>query len=136
MLQHHLPWLLQRTNRLRTAGLELAALTNSPPDIANAQLVNAGLASLFDHILTVHPTGYFKPHRDVYHHAAREIERPLPTMMMVAAHDWDIAGAMSAGMKGAYVTRPGMAANPLFEEPTVLAPDLEAATTAILRLLD
>ena len=92
-------------HRLRTAGLELTALTNSPPDIANAQLANAGLVD-------------------------------ISKMLMVAAHDWDIAGAMSAGMKGAYVTRPGMAANPLFEEPTVLAPDLEAATTAILRLVD
>ncbi len=106
---------------LRRAGLVLVALTNSPPEIANKQLDNAGLAPLFDHILSVHAVGQFKPHPAVYGYASTSIGISLDEMMMVAAHDWDIAGAMAAGMQGAYVLRPGMARNPLFPEPTIVA---------------
>ena len=119
---------------LQRSGLELAALTNSPPDIATAQLTNAGLAEHFTRILSVHPTRRFKPHPATYQHAAEQLATPLQQMMMVAAHDWDIAGAMAVGMRGAYVTRPGMALNPLLPPPTVTAPTMDAIAEAITRL--
>lgn len=118
--------------RLRAAGLRLAVLTNSPPDVAETQLTNAGLMSLFDHTLSVHATRKFKPHRDVYEYAATQIGIPPRQMMMVAAHDWDIAGAMATGMQGAYVVRPGMALNPLFVEPTVSGATMAVVADVIL----
>ena len=51
---------------------------------------------------------------------------------MVAGHDWDIAGAMRAGCRGAYVTRPGMVLNPLYPRPDIVANDLVAVTEALL----
>jgi 2-haloacid dehalogenase len=33
-------------------------------------------------------------------------------MLMVAAHAWDITGALSAGCKAAFVQRPGKALDP------------------------
>ena len=42
----------------------------------------------------------------------------------IAAHAWDVAGAMSAGCKAAFIARPGMVLNPLFAPPDVVAPDL------------
>src|SRR3954451_21523922 len=38
--------------RLRAGGHELAALTNSPPDVEEAQLAHAGLTDSFDAILS------------------------------------------------------------------------------------
>jgi len=128
------PDVVPSLRRLRSAGLQLAALTNSPPAVAEAQLTNAGLITFFDHTLSVHPTKRLKPHRDVYEHAATQIGVPPHEMMMVAAHDWDIAGAMATGMQGAYVIRPGMALNPLFVQPTVSGPTMTAVTDAILEL--
>lgn len=118
--------------RLRSSGLQLVALTNSPPDIAEQQLINADLARYFDHMLSVHPTGKFKPHPDVYRHAANQVGEALHRMMMIAAHDWDIAGAMAVGMAGAYVTRQGMTLNPLFQQPTLTADTMDAIVGAIL----
>ncbi len=119
---------------LRKEGLALVALTNSPPEVATAQLTNAGLKPAFDHILSVHTARHLKPHPAVYHQAAEEIGVPHERMMMVAAHDWDIAGAMAVGMAGGYVTRPGMAVNPLFAEPTLVAPTMDAMAEKIVRL--
>jgi 2-haloacid dehalogenase len=118
--------------RLQASGLQLVALTNSPPDVARTQLTNAGLIELFDQTLSVHATKRLKPHPAVYQYAAAEIGKPLDQMMMVAAHDWDIAGAMAVGMQGAYVVRSGMALNPLFTEPTISAPTMDAVTDKIL----
>lgn len=119
---------------VQRSGLKLAALTNSPPDIATAQLANAGLARYFTQILSVHPTQRFKPHPATYRHAAEQLATPLEQMMMVAAHDWDIAGAMAVGMQGAYITRPGMALNPLLPPPTITAPTMDAITELITQL--
>ena len=115
------------------AGLRMVALTNSPPEIATKQLHNAGLARHFDHVLSVHAVGRLKPHPDVYRHAATEIGASLEEMMMVAAHDWDIAGAMAVGMGGAYVLRPGMVKNPLFVEPTITGSSMTEVAESILR---
>jgi 2-haloacid dehalogenase len=119
-------------DRLAASGLQLVALTNSPPEVATAQLTNAGLAPMFDHILSVHMAQRLKPHPEVYRQAAAAIGIPLGQQMMVAAHDWDIAGAMATGMAGAYLTRPGMAVNPLFEDPTLVESTMTAMADAII----
>jgi 2-haloacid dehalogenase len=110
--------------RLFGAGLRLAALTNSPPDAAVSQLTAAGLAPLFEVMMSVDAVGKFKPAPEVYEMAAERLGVAPAEMMMVAAHDWDVAGAMRAGCAGAYVLRPGMVLNPLYPEPDVVGPDL------------
>ena len=117
---------------LHSHGLRIAALTNSPRDAAVSQLENAGVALLFDSILSVEETSRFKPARAVYEMAATRLGISTAGMTMVAAHDWDIAGAMRAGCRGAYVTRPGMVLNPLYPRPDIVANDLVAVTEALL----
>lgn len=111
--------------RLHGSGLRLAALTNSPQDAAVSQLTNAGIAGLFDEIMSVEATGRFKPAREVYQSAAARLGVDTSDMVMVAAHDWDVAGAMRAGCRGAYLMRPGTALNPLYPEPDFVASDLD-----------
>jgi 2-haloacid dehalogenase len=94
------------------AGLEalagrarLMALTNSSAGLAVRQLHNAGLAGYFDEILSVEAVGRFKPAPEVYRHAAAVGGVPLGSAMLVAAHDWDVAGAQAAGMVGCFLRR-------------------------------
>jgi 2-haloacid dehalogenase len=47
--------------RLRDRGLRLAALTNSTRQVAQTQLANAGLAELFEQILSADQVGRLKP---------------------------------------------------------------------------
>lgn len=118
--------------RLTGAGFRIAALTNSPQIAADRQMANAGISHHFERIMSVAPCARFKPAPEVYRMAAAELGVETGAMTMVAAHDWDVAGAMSVGCRGAYIMRPGMVRNPLYREPSVAAPDLAGVTELLI----
>lgn len=125
---------LPNLQRLEEAGFRLAALTNSPLPAAIQQLTNAGIAPLLDEIMTVEAVGKFKPAREVYEMAAAKLGIATIDMRMVAAHDWDIAGAMAAGCAGALLLRPGIVANPLYPKPDIIESDFRALTNRIIEI--
>jgi 2-haloacid dehalogenase len=51
---------------------------------------------------------------------------------LVAAHAWDIAGALRAGAAAAFVARPGMVLDPLVQAPDVIGADLAEAAEQII----
>lgn len=118
--------------RLRAAGLRLAALTNSTEAAANAQLSHAGLAGLFERILSADTVRRLKPAREPYLMAARVLRVEIAGIRLVAAHAWDVAGARRAGAAAAFVARPGMVLDPLAPPPDVVGPDLVAVADRIL----
>ncbi len=118
------PDVLPGFEKLHAAGYRMASLTNSPPAMAKAQLENAGLAKFLEKIISVDEVKSLKPAAKVYHHAARVMGVAPEQARLIAAHSWDVAGAMSAGCKAAFIARKGMVLNPLFEAPDIVAPDL------------
>ncbi len=118
-------------DRLRSSGFTLAALTNSPQSTAEAQLANAGISDRFDAIMSVDMVRRFKPHRSVYRTAAERLGIEPSNLVMVAAHDWDIAGAMAAGSDGVFIERPGQRYSTSFPEPTITAANLDIAASKI-----
>lgn len=118
--------------RLRDAGLRLAALTNSATAAMEAQLEHAGIAGLFEARLSVDQSRQLKPALAVYRDAAARLGVDTTQMRMVAAHGWDLAGAMSAGCAAAFVARPGQFLEPLFPEPDIIGPDLDAVAEQII----
>lgn len=117
---------------LRTAGFDLVTLTNSAPDMVAAQIDHAGLAPYFSALHSVEPTGRFKPHPAPYLAVAHEVGVEPGALWMVAAHDWDVTGAMRVGMRGAFVARPGQHYSSLGEPPDVTGPDLVAVADAVV----
>ena len=128
------PDVVPAMQRLKGAGFRLAALTNSPPALADAQLTNSGVAPHLDRILSVDAVHRLKPAAEVYRHAADSFGVAPVEMRMVAAHSWDVAGAMRAGCKAAFVARPGMVLDPLFEPPDIVGSDLEAVAERIITI--
>lgn len=118
-------------NTLKGAGFRLAALTNSAPRMARTQLANAGLTDYFERILSVDEVQCFKPAPQPYRMAAERLDVTTTEMRMVAAHDWDIIGAMTAGCAGAFVARASSVFNPLAREPDVTGPGLEIVADKI-----
>ncbi len=118
-------------DRLAAAGVRLAALTNSPQEAAEAQLASAGIAGRFERILSVSSVGRYKPAAAVYEMAAHELGVATSGMTMVAAHDWDVAGAMAAGCRGALVLRRGVVVNPLYPPPDIVGIGLEPVAAAL-----
>ncbi|HEX6221775.1 MAG TPA: haloacid dehalogenase type II [Acidimicrobiia bacterium] len=93
--------------RLAAAGKRMVALTNGSSGVANAQIQHAGLAEYLEKVISVDEVGVFKPDPAPYRHTADLMGVAIEDMVLVAAHDWDCAGAMSAGAEAVFVKRPG-----------------------------
>jgi 2-haloacid dehalogenase len=120
--------------RLQTAGLRLAALTNSTAEVAEAQITNAGLRDYFEQVLSADTVRRLKPALEPYRMAAERMAVEVGGVRLIAAHAWDVAGAMHAGCAAAFVARPGMVLDPLFEAPDVVGADLmDVADTIVQR---
>ena len=117
---------------LRDAGFRLAALTNSAPSVLEAQVSAAGLAEYFEQLLSVDAVKQFKPAPAVYQSAAARLGVPVRELRLVAAHSWDVGGAMQAGCAAAFVARPGMVLDPLFDMPDIVGSDVEQVARAII----
>jgi len=119
--------------RLRGAGFRLATLTNSSHATVRAQLDHSGLAGAFDDVLSVEDVRRFKPAREPYQMAAERLGVRPDRIRLVAAHDWDVWGAMRAGCAAAYVMRvdaPFVAGEP----PDVIGRDLEEIAERIVEV--
>jgi 2-haloacid dehalogenase len=104
--------------KLREAGHDVVALTNSPLATAEAQLQNSGLATLFDRIFSAEQVGKLKPAPEPYRQVLDAYSVAPVAAVMIAAHDWDIAGAQAAGLRTALLARPGVRPLPGSPEPT------------------
>jgi 2-haloacid dehalogenase len=120
--------------RLRAGGLRLAALTNSTEAVATAQLTNADLARLFEAILSADTARRLKPAREAYEAAAAALGVDVADTRVVAAHAWDIAGALGAGAAAAFVARPGMVLDPLAPVPDIVGANLDEVADRILEV--
>ena len=118
---------------LQAARLRLVTLTNSSPRMIDQQIRNAGLESYFERNFSVDAVRRFKPAPEPYRMVAAELGVETGNLRMVAAHAWDIVGAM-AGCEGAFVARPGKVRFPLGPQPDVEGPDLLDVVRQILEL--
>jgi 2-haloacid dehalogenase len=120
--------------RLRRAGLRLAALTNSTASVAQAQLTHAGLTASFEQILSADMVRRLKPAPEPYRMAAERLGVAIDEIRLIAAHAWDIAGALRAGCAAAFVVRPGMVLDPLVGRPDIVGADMREVADQILAI--
>ena len=118
--------------RLRDAGLRLATLTNSTMQEAEAQLTHTGLRDYFEQVISADEVRLFKPTPAVYHQAASRLRVEPRQVRLVAAHDWDVTGALRAGCAAAFVARPGQVVNPFGPQPDVTGADLGEVAERLL----
>ena len=121
--------------RLQESGFRLAALTNSTAKVARHQLTNAGVAASFEQILSVDSIQRFKPAAETYQWAAKQLDVGTSDVMLVAAHGWDVAGAMAAGCRAAFLRRPGKALSTLQNKPEIITTDLHSLATRLRRTM-
>jgi 2-haloacid dehalogenase len=118
--------------RLREAGLRLVSLTNSTAAVSQAQLAHSGLDSYFERQFSADTVRRLKPAPEPYHMVARELGVGVADLCMVAAHTWDIAGALKAGCSAAFIARPGMVLDPSATRPDVVGSDLSEVADRLL----
>ncbi|WP_225034727.1 haloacid dehalogenase type II [Winogradskyella sp. SM1960] len=128
------PEVKQALTDLRAAGYKLVSFTNSSNKGVETQFKNAGLLDYFDERLSIEDIGKFKPDTDAYNWAARKMGVKPNECLLVAAHGWDIAGAIWAGWRGAFVGRPGAQLYPLAPTPEINEPNLKLIAQRLVAL--
>jgi 2-haloacid dehalogenase len=124
------PEVPESLDRLRDAGFRLVALTNSTQEVAETQLQYAGLTDKFEKILSADTAKRLKPAPAPYRMTARTLEVETRDLRLVAAHAWDIGGALRAGCAGAFVARQPY--DSLVERPDVMGADLSEVADGII----
>jgi 2-haloacid dehalogenase len=122
--------------RLRAAGATMVALTNSVEAVAEAQLMFAGLRGLFDAVISADSVRRLKPAPEPYRAVAERFGVGPDSVRLVAAHAWDISGALAAGCRAALVARPGVVASPLGAQPDITGPSLSEVVDQLVAVLD
>ena len=118
--------------RLRAHGLRLVALTNAPIELVDAQLKHAGLRDDFEQLFSADEVRRLKPAPEPYRMVAERLGVAIGELRLVSAHAWDVAGALRAGAKAAYVQRPGQFFDPLVPQPDVMGEGLAETAERIL----
>jgi 2-haloacid dehalogenase len=83
---------------------KLIALSNGNPWFLD-HLVKNRIKYDFDDVMSVEQAGYFKPKPGVYRRAARNLSMEPGELIMVSANSFDVMGARTCGLRGAYVNR-------------------------------
>lgn len=126
------PDVIDGLSMLRTAGIRLVTLTNSTVEVGEAQITNAGLRDYFEALFSADVVRRLKPAPEPYRMVAEQLGVPTSELRLIAAHTWDVAGALHVGCSAAFVARPGMVPNPLGSQPDIIARDIREVAQKIL----
>jgi 2-haloacid dehalogenase len=128
------PDVVPALERLRDAGFRLVTLTNSSKAALADQMEHAGLAGFFESLLSVEEVRLYKPHAHVYRWAAHRVGVDVSGCLFVAAHGWDVARASWAGMRTAFIARPGQQVFPLGPAIDITVPSFEGLPDELVGL--
>jgi 2-haloacid dehalogenase len=117
---------------LAREGLHLGVLTNSTTFAAERALSAAGLRDQLEVVIGSDEVRTFKPHPLVYKHAAARVNAEPEEIVLVAAHGWDVMGAMRAGLRGAWVARTERWLVPVVPDPDLRGEDLKDVAGKII----
>lgn len=114
---------LKRLKALK--GIKLVTFTNSTLKGVEIQIKNAKLTGLFTSSLSTDEIKTYKPFLKSYEWALAKMKVKPEESLMVAAHGWDIAGAKAAGMRTAFIARPGQSIYSPSGQPDFIVKDLQ-----------
>ncbi len=113
--------------RLKAVGFRLYAFSNGRADALEILLNNAGIRDLFLGVVSVDDIKSFKPNPGVYSHFLRHAKATGGDAWLISSNPFDVIGAISAGMKSAWVRRsPQAIFDPWGIDPTIAVENLLA----------
>lgn len=127
------PEVKEALSQLKKDGYKLVSFTNSSNEGVKKQFESAGLTEYFEERLSVEDIGKFKPFTDTYTWAARKMGVKPEECMLIAAHGWDVAGAVWAGWRAAFISRPGQQLFPLAPRTEIVESDLKKVAQLLVK---
>lgn len=113
--------------RLKAAGMKTAILSNGTPQMLKSAVDNAGIATLFDAVLSVEEVGVFKTHPKVYQLAVDRLGVSRESISFQSSNAWDAHAASAFGLRVVWCNRYGQR-----RERLPGTPDLEVRTLEAL----
>lgn len=114
------------------AGFRLFAFSNGSTEAIEMLLTTAGIRGFFLGVVSVDDLKSFKPNPAVYSHFLRKSGATGAEAWLISSNPFDVIGALSAGMRGAWVQRSQEAIfDPWGIEPTITVPGLTELTERI-----
>ena len=110
--------------QMKEAGFRMYPLTNSAAAVMESQIKHADIDQYFDGSLSIESLNTYKPHPRTYHWAANKVGADIGNCMLIAAHGWDVTGATIAGMRAAFLQRPGKTLYPLGPDIEIIGRDM------------
>jgi 2-haloacid dehalogenase len=119
---------------LAKARIPAYAFTQGAAAVACDALDRAGLRTYLRDVLSSETIRAFKPPARVYHWACLQVEATPDRVALVAAHSWDVHGAVRAGLIGGLATRLEGAVPDVVERPHVAADRLDTVVDQLIAL--
>ncbi len=118
---------------LKNNHFRLFAFSNGRPDDLASLLENSGISSYFEDVISTDEIKSFKPNPAVYAHFLRRSGAKAHAAWLISGNPFDVIGAVSAGMSGAWVNRTGKGIfDPWELRPTATIRSLSELADAIL----
>ena len=110
----------QGLERLKAAGCQLYAFSNGKPDDVRNLLQHARIDQYLESVVSTDEIKSFKPNPAVYTHFLRQANTCGSEAWLISGNPFDVIGAISAGMRGAWVKRtPQAVFDPWEIQPTI-----------------
>jgi 2-haloacid dehalogenase len=119
---------------LARARIPAYAFTHGAAAVACDALDGAGLRTYLRGVLSSETIHAFKPPARVYHWACQQVDAQPDRVALVAAHSWDVHGAVRAGLVGGLATRLEGAVPTVVARPHVTAERLDTVVDRLLAL--
>ena len=109
----------------KDSGYRLYAFSNGSSDAVETLLKRSGIREYFIDVVSVDEIKSFKPDPDVYRHFLKRAGASGTDAWLISSNPFDVIGAISSGMKAAWVKRaPDALFDPWGIEPTLTANSL------------
>ncbi|MFW5825010.1 MAG: haloacid dehalogenase type II [Marinobacter sp.] len=119
---------------VEASGARAVLLTNGSRANTEKLVAGAGLSDLVDEVISIEDFQVWKPRAEVYQEACRRCGVGPGDATLIAAHAWDVHGALAAGLGGVWVKRQDSAYHGLMGQPKALADSLPQAVSEALAL--
>jgi 2-haloacid dehalogenase len=128
------PWpdAVTALRRLRASGVRIITIANFSPRMLRANADNAGIADLFDELLSTEANGTYKPDPRAYALGMERLKLKKEEIAFAAFGGWDAYGAKSFGYATYWVNRFGLPREELGIEPDGTSNDIEGLLRFVL----
>ena len=109
---------------LKARGHTLAILSNGTPAMLARAADSAGIAGMFQTLISIEDVQTYKPAPSVYALVQAQLNVAPDQVLFVSSNGWDIAGAGQFGFATAWINRTGAPVDRLPHQPHRILPDL------------